>query len=517
MNSQLLVAALVTPLVGAVAALLVPTGRTRQARSPGRRLRKRASATDDTPTSDVQLVEPPPDPSAAERSGLTSRTLVRVAALVAAALWVAVALVGPSSAGSARAIGPIGPAAAGAALVLAAVGRPARRLPAAAAAFALTLATAGLAFGTQDGGAGWAVAGLAAAAVVICFANRKGFDGSLAPGALALAGTAALAGGLLRLTAGGGELNLPADASMPLDAGFLVVGGSTMVIVAASLRPRRAVGLLLPIALALGIPAAAVLGDAGDGVAVVLMLLAATTMTGWAASPRSPRGDLRPLVAALALSSLTAAAVTSSGVSGSGASIAGIRAAGVPAAWLLAAAAVITAVTLVPVAALSALPGAAALVVVLIADPEPAHLALVALTVAATVAGTVAVHRPPPLPHEDESSPPTGFLDPFIAALPALAAGTWLVVAPESWSWVGEVNLMGWTNTVAVGLAGGLIAAVAGLATGRLGLPRLPRLVGPDPLVATDDPPGSTWLALAAGVCLGLALIALLASSAGAS
>lgn len=540
MNSPVLIAALVVPLVGAIAALLVPTGRARSEKPSRRRRRQEAATseivaegTDDTvaghpttgrgvtaagPIGDVPSVRPPPDPSAVERAGLTSRTLVRVAALVAAALWVGLALLGPSSAGPLRAIGPIAPAAAGAALVLAAVGRPARRLPAAAAAAALTLATGGLALGARDGGAGLAVTALAAAAVVLALANRRGSDGNLAPAALALAGTAALAGGLVRIAADTGELNLPVDGSMPLDAGLLLVGGSAMVAAASSLRPRRAVGLLLPIALAVGVPAAAVLGDAGEAVAVVLMLLATASAVMWAVGPRSPRGDVRPLVGALALASLAAAAVPTTGVPGSGATVAGVQAAGLPAAWLLAAAAVITAVALVPVAAFSAVPGAAALAVVLIADPEPIHLMLVALAVAATIAGAVAVHRPSfPTSDQVDDPEPSAVLGPLLAAIPALGAGLWLVVDPEGWSWVGEVNLFGWTDTVAVAVAGGLIFAVAGLATGRSAVPGLPRLAGPDPVPVTDDPPRNARLALAAGVALGMVLVALLVSGSGGS
>ena len=541
MNSPVLIAALVVPLIGAVAALLVPAGRARREK-PSRRHRRRQAtngegitegADDDTvaghptpgggvpassPTGDSPPVPAPPDLAAVERAGLTSRTLVRVAALVAAALWVGVALLGPSSAGPLRAIGPIAPAAAGAALVLAAVGRPARRLPAAAAGAALTLATGGLALGARDGGAGLAITAIAAAAVVLVWANRRESDGNLAPGALALAGTAVLAGGMVRIAADTGELNLPVDGSMPLDAGLLLVGGSAMVAAAASLRPRRAVGLLLPIALAVGVPAAAVLGDAGEAAAVVLMLLATASAVIWAVGPRSPRSDVRPLVGSLALASLAAAAVPTTGVPGSGATVAGVQAAGLPAAWLLAAAAVITAVALVPVASLSAVPGAAALAVVLIADPEPIHLMLVALAVAATIAGAVAVHRPFLRASHDEDDPqPAAVLDPLLAAIPALGAGVWLVVDPESWSWVGEVNLLGWTDTVAVAAAGGLIFSVAGLATGRMAVPGLPRLAGPDPVPVTDDPPRNARLALAAGVALGMVLVALLVSSSGGS
>lgn len=538
MNSAVLIAALVAPLVGALAALLVPTGEARRPRRTGkssRRARKKA-ATDATveggageatvTTAAIETGGPDPtpaaDPGAVERAGRTCRVVVRVAALSTAALWVAVTLLGPSAAGSALAVGAIAPGAAGAALLLATVARPARRLPSAGASLALALATGGLAFGAGDENTGLAVAGLAGAAL-LAVAGRSGDDGNLAPAALALVGTASLAGGLIRVAADTGALSLPAVASLPLDAAVLLVGGSAAVAIAAALRPRSTAGLLLPVALTLGVPAAAVIGSAGDGVALILMLLAAASAAAWALSPRSPRGDLRPLVATLALTSLAAAAVPTSGVPGSGAAVTGMQAAGVPAAWLLAAAAVITAVTLVPLAAVCALPGAAAMVVVLVADPEPVRLVLVSLIVAAAVAGAVAVRRPPspvgidPVTRARDDSEASPLLGPLVAAVPALAVGVWLVVAPGSWSWVGDVDLEGWTDTVGVALAGGLIAAVAGGATGKVAVPLRLRLAAPDPVRATTDTVTGTRLALAAGVGLGLALIALLASSSGAS
>jgi hypothetical protein len=541
MNSAVLVAALVAPLLGALAALLVPTGRERRSRSgrrPSRRKTKAAAASgtqddiavDDTvggaplpettAASEIDRSEPPSaaDADAVERAGRTSRTLVRVAAMVTAALWVAISLLGPSTAGPAQALGAVAPAAAGGALLLAAAPRPRRRLPAAGAALALALAAGGLALGVGDGGPGLAVAGLAAAAVITALTGRRGDDGNLGPAALALAGTAAMAGGLIRVAARTGDFTLPADAPLGLDAGVLLVGGSAAVAVAAALRPRSATGVLLPFALALGVPAAALMGDAGDGVALVLMLLAAGAGAAWALGPRSPWGDLRPLVAALALAALAAAAVATAGVPGSGAAVAGTRAAGLPAAWLLAAAAVITAVTLVPLAALSALPGAAAMVVLLVADPEPLHLMVVALIAATTVAGAVAVRRnPPPQDGGAASSEPGAVVDPLLVAVPTLVMGLWLLLAPQSWSWAGTPELEGWTETVALALAGGLIAAVAGGATGRVALPRLPRLTAPDPVQGVENARAGARLALVAGVGLGLALIALLASSTGAS
>lgn len=523
-NSAVLVAALLAPLLGALAALLVPTGR---ARRPRLRRRGKAEATaqgaSDAPASGLTAGEEQvpgttaaieSDPFAAERAGNIARSLVRCSALAAAALWVALAFIGPTSAGPARAVGPVAPAAAGAALLLVGVGHPARRLAAAGAAVALALVAGGLALGVGDGGADVAVAGLAGAAGIVALANRKGAEGSFAPTALALAGAAAMAGGLVRMASVFEGLDLPTGDSVPLDAGLLLVTGSAVVAVASALRPRRAVGLLLPVALALGIPAGAVVGDAGEVFALVLMLAAAASVAAWALRSGSPRADVRPLVAALAMASLAAAVVPTSGVPGTGSAIAGVHAAGQPAAWLLAAAAVITAVTLVPVAALSAVPGAVALTVVLIADPKPSHFALVALAVATTAAGAAALRRP--WPEDEHAAPSAGLLGPLLAGVPALIAGAWLVAAPQSWSWAGAVGLEGWSDTVAVALAGGLIATVAGWATGRVAVPLLPQLIGRDPVVAAADAPGSARLALAAAAALGLALIALLASSNGA-
>jgi hypothetical protein len=314
---------------------------------------------------------------------------------------------------------------------------------------------------------------------------------------------------------GSGSFEIPAGGRLGLDAALLLVAGAGAVAVAGALRPRRSPVLLLPVALAIGVPAAGASAAGGDGLALVLMLLALTVAGAWAAVADQVR-DARLLAAALALAALAAAAVPSSGIPGSGAAVRGVQAAGVPAAWLLAAAAVITAVCLVPLAALSALPGAASFVVVLIADPEPVRLVLAALAATLAVAAAVAVRRSwPPTGDRDDPAGGAGSASLDLlggalpAAVPALALGAWLAVAPGTWTWAGEIYLDGWSDTVALAAAGGLIVAVAAGSAGRVALPRRPVLAAADPdLPSTGGGLGSA-LTLSAGVALALALVAL--------
>ena len=235
------------------------------------------------------------------------------------------------------------------------------------------MATSALALAPRDEGATLVALSLATAAGLGALAARRPEDGGLGPATAALAGITAVAAGLLRLDASTGGVDLPVSGSLAADAGVLLVGGTVTVAVAAALRPRHALGILLPVALALGVPVATLLGDAGDGVAVVLLVGAATVAGVWALLPRSPRNDPRPLVIALTLAAFGSAAVSASGIPGDAGTLVGLDA-GLPAAWLLASAAVVSAVSLVPVAALAAVPGAAALTVVLVADPTPCLL-----------------------------------------------------------------------------------------------------------------------------------------------
>lgn len=551
MNGALLVAALATPLVGALVAVLVPSGEARPGRTHRRKRRVEEATTGPPAAGDAPVpavpsgerrrplrrksraeeaaggvaARPPPpppepdperrpDPAAAERAGATARLAVRVAALVAAGLWTLVTVLGGADAGPLSGSGAIGPAAAGAALMLAAVHQPARRRPAAAGALALTLLSGGLALAAGGDRAVPAMVALAAGAVVIALVGRD--DRGLGIIAVALAGLAAIAGGLSRLVSATDSFALPATGEVRLGTGLLLLGGAAAVAVAGGLRPRRTAGLLLPVGLALGVPAAAALGSAGDVMAIVLAAAAAATVAAWASLPQDSGGGVRLLVAALALASLAAAAVDAPGIAGTTTGLADVGRAGVPGAWLLAAAALVTAVTLVPVAALAAIPGMAALTVVLVADPEPAHLAVVALLAATAAIAVAARDRLSPDDGERDEQEAGDRLGPLAAGIPALAAGAWLLVAPGTWTWAGEAALEGWSRSVAVAVAAGLIGAVAAGATGRVAVPSLPCLAAPDPAGAGDGggEGGARRLTLAAGLALGLALVALVVSSA---
>lgn len=516
MNSAPLVGAIGLPVAGALVALLIPTG---EGRRPSRRKRRKQDAEAPSGEAAVQTVaEPEPDPERAVRAGSTARMVVRAAALASAGLWIAVTLLGRATAGAATATGVVGPAAAAAALLLAAVPRPQRRLPAALGALGLALLGGGLALAAGTASAALAFAMMAAGAVVLVLASRD--EPVFGPAALGLAGLASIAAGLARLAATTDSFTLPAGERLGSFTGVLLVLGATAVVVAGALAPRRPLALLLPLGLALGVPAAAALSSGGDVVAVLWGLGAVAAMAGWAARPDAAPGGIRLLVVALALGAMAAAAVPAPALPGSSLAAGGVTQAGVPAGWLLAAASVVTAIVLVPVAALAALPGLASLLVVLVPDPEPARLLLGALAVTAATIAALALRRPASVDgNGDRDGDRDGDrIGPLLAGLPALAAAAWLLFAPQTWAWAGEANLDRWPTSMAVAVAAGLAAAVAAGATGRLAVPDPPRLVAPEPVAADLESAGSgsagaRRLAVLAGAGLGLALVALLASS----
>ncbi|MBW3548998.1 MAG: hypothetical protein KY452_12825, partial [Actinobacteria bacterium] len=488
--TAVLLAAVLVPLMGAVLALAVPAPDRPRRPRPSRRPEPAPEAAgpgDDAGVpsgTDTAAAAAPPDPAAVEQAAATSRITVRAAALAAAGLWVVVTLVGHVVAGPFTAAGPVGPAGVGAALLLASVRHPVRRRSAVAGAVALTLLTGGLALVAGTGSLLLAAALLVAGATMIAVTSRG--DGEGLAGGLALAGMAVVAGGLIRLSAtqpesafltapGTGGVLLPAELPGQATAALLAVG-AVVAAVAGALRARTVAAPLLAVGLAVGIPAVAALGPEGDAVAVLLGLAAVAVAGAWAA--RLSDG-LRPLVVALALLALAAAAADT-------AVPAGLPSGGLPAAWLLAASAVVTAVALTPLAALSAVPGAAALTTTLVADPQPVRLTLVALVVVTATLAAVALAR-----GRDDAwgrAGPAGAHDhddgPLLAGLPAVAVGTWLVVAPGTWAWAGAPTLDGWSESLAVALAGGLGAVVASAAAGRVAIPGTPRLVGPDPEMA---------------------------------
>ena len=442
--------------------------------------------------SDTTAAGAPPDPAAVEQAAARARATVRAAALAAAGLWVVVTLVGPVVAGPFTAAGPVGPAGVGAALLLASVRHPVRCRSAVSGAVALALLTGGLALVAGAGSLLLAGALLVAGAAMVAVTSRGDGDGPA--GVLALAGMAVVAGGLIRLAAtqpesafltapGTGGVLLPAE--LPGQATAALLGaGAVVAAVAGALRARTVAAPLLPVGLAVGIPAVAALGPEGDAVAFLLGLAAVAVAGAWAA--RLSDG-LRPLVVALALLALAAAAADT-------AVPAGLPSGGLPAAWLLAASAVVTAVALTPLAALSAVPGAAALTTTLLADPQPVRLTLVALVVVTATLAAVALAR-----GRDDAwgrARPAGADDhdqgPVLAGLAAAAVGTWLVVAPGTWAWAGAPALDGWSESLAVAVAGGLVAVVAAAAAGRVAIPNTPRLVGPDPEMAERVAPVPT-------------------------
>lgn len=523
MNGPVLVAALGTPLLGAVAAALVPSGRHRASERRG--WRRRGPTTPDGADADdaddeialiVALPEPEPAPladgSEVERAGVAARTVVRLAALAAAALWIVVALLGEARAGLFTATGAVAPAGAGCALALSAVCRPARKGPACAGAVALALVTAGLAAmaGERSATSTVAVLVLGAGVGVAALATAKEGDGGLGPLCLALLGMAAVAAGLAQRPA---VDSLTPAGSTP--AALLVVAGGALVAVAGGLRARRSGAVLLPVGLAVGVAGATTLGAAGGAVALLLAAGAAAAAVGaWAAAPDSTT-CARLVVVTIALLALAVAAVPATGLVDTGSALDGVPPAAAPAAWFLASAAVLTSVVLVPLGALSVLPGAAAFAGMVAVDPEPVVLGVAGLAVAAAVAAVVAVQRWPA--SAEASDAETGQLasSPLVAGVPALVVAAWVLVAPRSWSWVGDAHLATWPDSIALALAGGLVVVVAAAAAGRVALPRPPRFAAPDPVATAADGRVARRAAMGAGAVLGVALLALVVAGGG--
>ncbi|MBW3580830.1 MAG: hypothetical protein KY447_08780 [Actinobacteria bacterium] len=508
MNGPVLMGALLVPLLGALVAFAVPSG-TRRAR---RRFPRADDGGDDRAEgaeSEITLVvvDPDPDDTLTAPAGVTARTAVRLAALAAAGLWSAVVLLGGASAGPLSADGAVASAGAGASLLLASVSRPARRGPAAGGALALSLLTTGLALaaGSESATSTLPVFALAAGVGVVAVTTAREGDGGIAAAAVALLGMVAVASGLVQQSAGASTVSRGAFGP----GLFLMIGGA-LIATAGALRLRRSASMLLPVGLTIAVSAGTTL--ASEGAALVLAFVAFAVAGGWAASP-GDRGGERPLVVVLAFVALAVAAVPAGALPGWAPLVEeSASSSGVPAAWLLAVAAVVTGVVLVPAAALSALPGAAAFAVVVAAEPSPARLGVAALVVGAVVAAAVAVQRREASEAGGRGDDDDG-LGLLAAGIPALAVGAWLLVAPTTWAWVGDTKLANWSDTVAVAAAGGLIGVIAAGVTGRVAVPRAPRVVAPDPAVAGVDPPGARGAALVSAVALGLALLALVVSS----
>ena len=329
-------------------------------------------------------------------SAVAARRWVGWLSLAVAAVWL-VLLVTDDGAAFGRFGAGAAPVGVGTWLLVASVRWPARRWPLALTVLAAGTASGGAALLAGAGDLSDAGGALAVAAALVVLAARAEDDRGLVPAALGVAGSAAVALGLVRLEADTG--------GFAGGGGALVALGAAAVVLGAGNRVRRAGVVLLPLALAIGVQA-----DVGTGVALVVAAVAAAVAD-------------RP-AASLGLWALAAAALS-------------------PAAGLLlAAAAVVSAAWLHPLAALAALPGAAAFASVASQDGSPARLALAALA-AVTIAR---LWRPV------EADLVGGPLAPSTTT--AAGLGLWLALAPETWAWAPAPGLASWGTGVAyAGLA----------------------------------------------------------------
>jgi hypothetical protein len=164
----------------------------------------------------------------------------------------------------------------------------------------------------------------------------------------------------------------------------------------------------------------------------------------------------------------------------------------VPGALLLASASVLASMWRHPIALVTALPGAATLALAAEHDGAPSLLAL-ALLAAFTVVRLWRVHS-----DDVVEGAPTA---PTIAAL---GLGAWLVLAPETWAWVGAPGLESWGTGVVYAL--GATAAVAFAIASFTETPfTLPAVEVADPAYAPGE---SRWSPRAAMVALAILAIA---------
>lgn len=364
------------------------------------------------------------------------------------------------------------PVAAGTALLLLSVRWPRRWVPRLLAAAAGAVGLAGVARATGAGDLSDVGAALAVAAVLVALAAWRERDGGLGPAALGVSGAAAVAAGLARLEGETGGFQLVEGRQLEPQPGWLLVLGATALVVAATRRPRRSGAVLLPAGLWLGLAAGGALEHGGDAIALVLA-------AGAAAAPHAH--------GAVALWALAAAATP-------------VEAAG--AAALLAAAAVIAATSLHPRAALAAAPGAAALAAALVDDGSPARAALALL-------GAVTVARLWRTDLDDVDLLPGR---PSLPATLALAAGAWLLLAPETWTWAGDTRLTGWGTGILLAALGGAVGAYVAISMRGEDLP-LPAVDVADPSYRPGDDRRARLALVGSLVLLGICGAWLLASS----
>jgi hypothetical protein len=298
----------------------------------------------------------------------------------------------------------VSPAAIGTWLLVASITWPARRLPLALAVLGAGTCVGGASLLAGRGDLSDAAGGLLVATAIVALAARSERDRGLLPAIACLVGAAAIAFGLTRLEGDTG--------GFVQGGGIPAVFGAAAAVVGAGGRARRTGVVLLPLAMLLGIQAAAALAD-GHRV-MVLLALAGTLVA------RRPG-------AALGCWAIAAAVVSP------------------PAALLLAAAAVLTAALPHPVAPLVALPGTAALAMALAQDGTRTGLLVAALAVVTVARLWVA----------DDAELIGG--RPSEPSLAAVVLGGWLLLAPETWTWVGRAELAQWgTGAIIAGVAAGL-------------------------------------------------------------
>lgn len=387
----------------------------------------------------------------------TARRLVGRVALALAGLWLVLLLIDPGAS-----LGRFGvtPAAIGTWLLVASITWPARRLPIALGVLAAGVSVGGASLLAGRGDLSDAAGALAIATALVALAARSEDDRGLLPAIACILGAAAIAYGLSRLDAGTGAL--------VEGGGLLVVVGAAVAVIGAGGRTRRTGVVLLPLALLLGIHSAGTL-DGGRWVAVLLAVAGVLVAR-------------RPATA-LGCWAIAAAVVAP------------------PAALLLAAAAVLSAALPHPVMPITALPGVAALAVAIARDGSPSGLVLAGLAV-------LTVAR---LWRADQSDVVSG--RPSEPTLAVLLVGAWLLLAPETWRWVGRAEIAQWgTGVLIAAVAGGIGAFVLFSSTDEPFSP--PDIEVADPAYAPGDATWAWRATIVSLAILGISGAALVASAA---
>jgi hypothetical protein len=391
--------------------------------------------------------------------------------VVAAAAWLALVVSGAGGHAAGLHITPVVAAAGcGAALIGAAsLEGMTKRRSQVATCVALVGVGAALTAG-PDGAQAVAVVGGLAVAVFLTYdrgASRWGWAGS-APAFLGAAGVAAYAGGFVLLHDRSGRWTLPATPTLSAETVVAFVVGAALLSVYGTLGDRltlrrgpndsqsgpaapqvgtRSAAILLAGGLALGLSAAPLRASTADvGVAAVVLAAAAVAAAGMR------RGTL-----SLALLALAAAAGPP---------------ALAPGARLLAAAGVIAVAVGRPWVWLVAVPGAVSLAMGVVDDGG--RLALATAVATAAVAVLLAEAAVDTLAGSEDASAAgpswsAAGLSPPLGALPAVVAGTWLVIAAGTWTWTGSA-LGAYDQGMARAVAAGLLAVVGYVLAGQLGV-----------------------------------------------